>query len=82
MPVSASAKVDCPLPPVSRQTTYARTLHRACLILGGVAPLARHFGVSEAALRNWLEAREDPPQMVFLAAVEIILLHLDQAGAA
>lgn len=82
MPVGASAKVDCPLPPPSRQTTYARTLHRACLILGGVAPLAKHFGVSETALRKWLEAQEEPPQMVFLAAIEIILLHLDEAGAA
>jgi hypothetical protein len=82
MPAGVSAKVDCPLPPPSRQTTYARTLHRACLILGGVAPLARHFGVSETALRRWLEAHDEPPQMVFLAAIEIILLHLDQAGAA
>ena len=82
MPASLSAKIDCPLPPPARQTTYARTLHRACLILGGVAPLARHFGVSETALRNWLEGREEPPQMVFLGAVEIIILHLDQAGAA
>jgi len=61
MPASVSPKVDCPLPPPSRQTTY---------------------GVSEAALRNWLEGREEPPQMVFLAAIEIILLHLDQADAA
>jgi hypothetical protein len=82
MPAGVSAKVDCPLPVPSRQTTYARTLHRACLILGGVVPLARHFGVSETALRSWLEAHEEPPQMVFLAAIEIILLHLDQAGAA
>ena len=82
MPAGLSAKVDCPLPAVSRQTTYARTLHRACLILGGVAPLARHFGVSEAALRNWLEAHEEPPQLVFLSAVEVILLHLDHAGSA
>jgi hypothetical protein len=82
MPAGARAKIDCPQPTASRQTTYARTLHRACLILGGVASLARHFGVSETALRNWLEGREEPPQMVFLAAVEIILLHLEQAGAA
>src|SRR5437764_4135304 len=82
MPPSVSAKVDCPLPIASRQTTYARTLHRACLVLGGVAPLARHFGVAEAVLRNWLEGRDEPPQMVFLAAVEIILLHLDQASVA
>ena len=82
MPGTAPAKVDCPLPAPSRQTTYARTLHRACLILGGAPALARHLGVSEPALRGWLEAHDDPPQMVFLAAIEIILLHLDQAGAA
>ena len=82
MPAGLSAKIDCPLPPPSRQTTYARTLHRACLILGGVPQLAKHFGVSEAALRKWLEGHEEPPQMVFLAAIEIILLHLEQAGAA
>ncbi|HZS68922.1 MAG TPA: hypothetical protein VFA72_17565 [Burkholderiales bacterium] len=82
MPAGLTAKADCPLPAPSRQTTYARTLHRACLVLGGVPQLAKHLGVSDAALRNWLEAREEPPQMVFLAAIEIILLHLDQAGAA
>jgi hypothetical protein len=82
MPATAPAKVDCPQPSPSRQTTYARTLHRACLILGGVAPLARHLGLSETALRNWLEGKDDPPQMVFLAAIEIILLHLERAGEA
>lgn len=82
MPAGLTAKVDCPAPSPSRQTTYARTLHRACLVLGGAAQLAKHLGLSEAALRNWLEGREEPPQMVFLAAIEIILLHLDQAGSA
>ena len=81
MRASASAKIDCPQPPPARETTYARTLHRACLILGGVEPLARHLGVSESMLRNWLEGREDAPQLVFLAAVEIVLLHLEQGGA-
>lgn len=78
-PVPASA--DCPTPPRSRQSTYARALHRACLVLGGAEQLARHLGVSEAVLRIWLEGRDDPPQMVFLAAVEIVLLHLDTGGA-
>lgn len=77
-PVPADA--DCPLPPPSRESTYARALHRACLILGGAEQLAKHLGVSEAAMRAWLEGREDPPQMVFLAAVEIVLLHLDNPG--
>jgi hypothetical protein len=80
MRTSASAKVDCPQPPPARESTYARALHRACLILGGVAQLARHLGVSEAGLRNWLEGREDPPPLAFLASVEIVLLHLEQSG--
>lgn len=80
MPALPASQPDCPQPPQSRQTTHARAVHRACLILGGVAQLSRHLGVSETTLRGWLEGREDPPQMVFLAAVEIVLLHLDNAG--
>lgn len=84
MRTSATAKkaIDCPAPAPSRETTYARTLHRACLVLGGVAQLAAHLGVSEGPLRDWLEGRAEPPQMVFLAAVEIILLHLDKGAEA
>jgi hypothetical protein len=82
MPASVSARIDCPSPPPSRDTTYARTLHRACLILGGVDALARHLGVAEASLQKWLEGREEPPQMVFLAAIELILLYLEKAAEA
>jgi hypothetical protein len=78
---TSTARADCPAAPPSRQTTYARTLHRACLILGGVAQMAGQLGVPESTLRAWLEGRDDPPQMVFLAAVEIVLLHLEQSGA-
>ena len=81
MTAPVQANVDCPHPPPSRETTHARALHRACLIIGGVEGLCRHLGVSEAALRSWLERRDDPPQMVFLAAVEIVLLHLDNTGS-
>jgi len=77
----STAKIDCPAPPPSRQTTYARSLHRACLILGGARELAAHLGVPESSLYNWLEGREDPPQMVFLASVEIVLLHLEKSGS-
>ena len=76
----SAVKTDCPAAPPARETTYARALHRACLILGGVEQLSRHLGVSEAAVRSWLEGRDDPPQMVFLAAVEIVLLHLEKSG--
>jgi hypothetical protein len=82
MPAIVPASTDCPSPPPSRETTYARTLHRACLILGGAEALAKHLGVSDAPLRKWLEGGEEPPQMVFLAAIEIILLYLDKAGEA
>jgi len=78
---TSTARIDCPAAPPSRQTTYARVLHRACLILGGVLRMASHLGVAEATLREWLEGRDDPPQMVFLAAVEIVLLHLEQSGS-
>lgn len=59
------------------RTTYARTLHRACAIVGGPAELAAHINVPEQALRDWLEGRERPPETAFLAAVELILLHLE-----
>jgi hypothetical protein len=78
MRISPSAAVDCPLAPPSRETTYARALHRACLVLGGLAQLASHLKVSDYAVRTWLEGREVPPDNIFLAAVEIILLAADR----
>ena len=74
MRISASAAADCPLAPHSRETTCVRALHRACLVLGGLAQLASHLKVPESAVHTWLEGREACPESVFLAAVEIILL--------
>lgn len=74
--------VDCPAAPPSQQSTYARTLHSACLIVGGVPRLAGHLGVPAALLHGWLAGEAEPPQPIFLAAVEIILLHLDTRGPA
>jgi hypothetical protein len=71
---------DCPITPEGRRSTYARTLHRACVILGGVPGLAAHLGVAEADLVRWLQGPEEPPFEIFLAAVEMILLHLDAPG--
>lgn len=79
---STAAAVDCPLAQPSRQNTYARAMHRACLILGGIAQLTGHLKVSETALRSWLDGIDEPPLEVFLAAVEILLLHTDNAGRA
>jgi hypothetical protein len=71
---------DCPIAPEARGSTYARTLHRACVILGGVPGLADHLGVAHADLVRWLQGVEEPPFETFLAAVEVVLLHLDAPG--
>ena len=78
---ASTAKIDCPAAPPSRQTTYARALHRACLILGGVPQLASHLGVSEPPLRGWLEGRDDPPDG-FLPGGWIRNVNLDGSAAA
>lgn len=83
MGTSASISgVDCPLAPKARQTTYARVLHRACLILGGVPALATQLRVTEVSLRAWLEGLEEPPDDVFLFAVGLILLYVEDSGRA
>jgi hypothetical protein len=79
--MSAAAK-DCPLAPPEHASVYARTLHRACLVLGGIEPLAKHLEASDADLRRWLRGEAQPPERIFLAAVEIVLLHAGSAGRA
>jgi hypothetical protein len=79
--LSAAAK-DCPLAPPEHASVYARTLHRACLVLGGIEPLAKHLEVSDGELRRWLRGEEQPPERIFLAAVEVILLHAGSQGRA
>src|SRR5882672_4835818 len=78
---SAAAK-DCPLAPPEHASVYARTLHRACLVLGGIAQLAKHLEVADVDLRRWLRGEEQPPERIFLAAVEIVLLHAGGQGRA
>jgi hypothetical protein len=75
----AAAK-DCPLAPPARSSVHARTLHRACLILGGVDALAKHLDIAATELRGWLEGKGAPSERVFLSAVEIVLLHAEELG--
>ena len=82
MRTGAFAAADCPLARPSRETTYIRALHHACLVLGGLPQLASHLQVSEDALRTWLEGREELPESIFLAAVEIILLAAERTPGA
>ena len=82
MTTSPSVATDCNVAPVWLETTLVRALHRACVILGGVGPLAAHLQVAELAVRTWLEGREEPPEDAFLAALEVILLALEHPGKA
>lgn len=66
--------------PKAEVTTYARALHRACLIAGGIHRLADQLKVGEGELRHWMLGRSEPPHEVFLAAVEMILLYSEQGG--
>jgi hypothetical protein len=70
---------DCGGAPASRATVYSRTLQRACEVLGGLQPLAAHLGVAAADLARWIDARGEPPLHVFLAAVDVVLLHAERS---
>jgi hypothetical protein len=72
----SSERIDCPLAPPKQASTYTRALHVACLILGGIEPLAKHLQVSTIPLRAWITGEVEPPFPIFLAAVEVVLLHL------
>jgi hypothetical protein len=70
------------LAPPEHASVYARALHRACLVLGGVAQLAKHLAVSDEHLLQWMRGEEQPPERAFLGAVEVVLLHAGGAGRA
>lgn len=79
---TSSQTADCPVAPPSRESTYVRALHRACVIIGGVERMASHLGVGEFELRAWMSGVGDPSEEAFLAAVEVILLNLEPRGPA
>lgn len=78
----SSAARDCPLAPPGHASVQSRALHRACLIVGGIDPLARQLDQSADDLRRWLRGEELPPEPVLLGCVEIILLYAATAGKA
>jgi hypothetical protein len=65
------------LAPPEHATVQARTLHRACLILGGLDQLAKRLQVPKDVLERWMRGEGEPPLPVFYAAVEIVLLYVD-----
>ena len=59
---------------------YIKTLHTACLMVGGEHKLAGHLGVSSEDVEAWLNGRGVPPDAVFLRCVDIV--HSNQPGRA
>ena len=74
MPEPVSRRTELPPLSKSRVTVYARTLHRACEVLGGLDALSRHLNVPGPTLARWIGGLEQPPLDVFLKAVDIVLL--------
>lgn len=64
-----------------RVTTVTRTLGRAAFAARGVVALARILRVPEPDLRRWLRGDEEPPDAVFLAALEMVLDEAAKRGA-
>ncbi len=70
----------CPLAPPEHASVYSRSLHRACLIVGGIDELAAQLNVPATAVHAWLLGKEVPPEPAFLQCVEIILLFASAGG--
>jgi len=51
---------------------YVRTLHEACLRLGGEHKLARYLGVDVAIVNDWLNGKGQPPDAIFLRCVDLV----------
>ena len=77
---SGSAGMNCPLTPPEQATVYAKALHRACLIVGGIEQLAAHLRVPKELLERWIRGEGEPTQAIFHASVEIILLYAAKPG--
>jgi hypothetical protein len=65
---------DCPAPPPFRAGLPALLLHEACETAGGVSRLARLLEVPVERVARWLVGDEAPPEAVFRACAEIVLL--------
>lgn len=63
-----------------RVSTVTRTLGRAAFAARGVVALARLLRVPEPDLRRWLRGDDEPPDAVFLAALELVLDELARRG--
>lgn len=51
---------------------FIRTLHEACVILGGERKLAQYLGVEVQAIESWLNGKGQPSDRVFLKCIDLI----------
>ena len=51
---------------------YVRSLHDACVLLGGEHKLAEYLGVDVSTIEQWLSGEGRPPDSVFLRCVDLI----------
>ena len=60
-------------PSTSRNShIYVRTLHDACVLLGGEHKLAAYLGVSIERIEAWLNGRGALPDSVFLRCLDLV----------
>jgi len=78
--VGPGRPIECPLSPPAHASIQARTLHRACLIVGGLDRLSTALERSRADLERWIRGDEEAPEAAFRAAVEILLLFAAKPG--
>jgi|tagenome__1003787_1003787.scaffolds.fasta_scaffold18847869_2 hypothetical protein len=51
---------------------YVRTLHEACVRLGGEHKLAHYLGVEVELVNAWLNGQGRPPDAIFLRCVDLV----------
>jgi len=59
--------------PMEIQALAQRILAKAAHKLGGVAALAKHLGVDEGTIGDWLAGRDIPKAEVILNAVSVLV---------
>jgi hypothetical protein len=64
----------CPPPPPLRAGLRTLMLHLACETAGGVSRLALLLQVSAEVLAAWLVGEGSPPEEVYRACADIVLL--------
>ena len=79
MSANEIAPNDCPQPPGFRAHVRTLILHEACQTAGGIGQLAKLLRLPALSVSRWLEGIEEAPDFVYMACIEIVLLHPDGA---